>query len=265
MQTTSHLHFLKQRFLIVFAPIVVAILSVGCASVPPADVAKQSQITAFSASTNSLTATPPAWPPTWQPWIISRFNQRTQYQMVDDNGRQVLRAYSDKAASGLLQEVAIDPLLAPYLRWQWKVPKLLLGADLSVRGMDDSPVRVIVSFDGDHQKLDVEDRAVGDMVKLFSGRAMPYASLMYVWDNKLAVNTMLDNAYSSRAKMIVVESGDGRAGKWLNFSRNIVNDFKRAFGELPGQIISIAVMTDSNRTETEAIAYYGDIVLGTEP
>jgi Protein of unknown function (DUF3047) len=251
----------KQRFLITIVAIVVVLASVGCASVPRATVTKQSQISAFSAATDIATTPQSAW----QPWIISRFNQRTQYQMVDDNGKQVLRAYSDKAASGLLQEVTIDPQSAPYLRWQWKVPKLLLGADLSVRGMDDSPVRVIVSFDGDHEKLDVEDRAIGDMVKLFSGRAMPYASIMYVWDNKLAVNTMLDNAYSSRAKMIVVESGDSRAGKWLNFSRNIVNDFKRAFGELPGQIISIAVMTDSNRTETEAIAYYGDIVLGVEP
>jgi hypothetical protein len=260
MHITQPFRHRNQKMIVSLVAVIAALAFTGCASVSPPSAVKRSQVVSFS----TLDKEAPT-PLVWQPWIISRFNQRTQYQLVDDEGKRVLRAYSDKAASGLLQEVTIDPQLTPHLRWTWKVPKLLLGADLSLRGMDDSPVRVIVSFDGDHEKLDVEDRAMGDMVKLFSGRAMPYATLMYVWDNKLPVNTMLDNAYSTRAKMIVVESGESRAGQWLNFSRNIVNDYKRAFGELPGQIISIAVMTDSNRTETEAIAYYGDIALEAAP
>jgi hypothetical protein len=233
----------------------------GCATKPAATTQRApstAEITQFSAGTVSA---PP--PQQWQPWIISRFNRRTDYRIVELDGARVLKAHSMQAASGLLQEIAADPVETPYLRWQWKVPQLLPGADLSTRGMDDSPVRIIVSFDGDHGKLDVEDRAMASMVKLFSGREMPYATLMYVWDNKLPVDVMLDNAYSTRAKMIVVESGAKRTGQWLSFSRDLVNDFRRAFGEEPGKIISIGVMTDSNRTETEAIAYYGDIALAT--
>ncbi len=231
---------------------------VGCASAPSQmnDVRLSNQVAPFS----TLQLGEPL-SLSWQPWILSRFNRRTDYRVVDQDGMRVLRAHSDKAASGLLQDVVIDPITSPNLLWRWNVERLLPGANLTRRGSDDSPVRVIVSFDGDMGKLDVEDRAAAGMVKMFSGRDMPYATLMYVWDNDLPVDTLLDNAHSGRAKMIVVESGGKRTGQWLDFRRNVVNDFKRAFGEAPGRVISVGVMTDSNTTETETIAYYGDIVL----
>lgn len=200
-------------------------------------------------------------PTGWQPWIISRFNRNTAYHIVEDGGSRVLEANADSSASGVLQELAINATQYSMLSWRWRVSQLAPGADLSRRGSDDSPARVIVGFDGDRKKFDFEDRAMADMVKLFSGREMPYATLMYVWDRKLPVGTVLENAHSGRAMMIVVESGERRVGQWLGFSRNVVEDFRRAFGETPGPIISVGVMTDSNTTRSKITAYYGDIVL----
>jgi hypothetical protein len=142
---------------------------------------------------------------------------------------------------------------------------LLPNADLNRKGSDDSPVRVIVSFDGDLQKLDVEDRAMAGMVKMVSGRDMPYATLMYVWDNKMPVGTFLESPHSTRAKLIVVASGPSQLGKWVPYSRNLVADFRKAFGEAPGKIITVGVMTDTNATEADALAYYGDIVISAAP
>ncbi len=200
-------------------------------------------------------------PTGWQPWIISRFNRNTSYRIVEDGGSRVLEADADSSASGVLQELAVKTAQYPTLSWRWRVSQLAPGADLTQRGSDDSPARVIVSFDGDRKKLDFEDRAMADLVKLFSGREMPYATLMYVWDSKLPVGTVLENAHSRRAMMIVVESGEQRVGQWLSFSRNIVEDYRRAYGESPGPIISVGVMTDSNTTHSKVTAYYGDIVL----
>ena len=200
-------------------------------------------------------------PTGWQPWIISRFNRNTSYRIVEDGGYRVLEADADSSASGVLQELSVKPAQYPTLSWRWRVSQLVPGADLTQRGRDDSPARVIVSFDGDRKKLDFEDRAMADLVKLFSGREMPYATLMYVWDSKLPVGTVLENAHSGRAMMIVVESGENRVGQWLSFSRNVVEDYRRAYGELPGSIISVGVMTDSNTTHSKVTAYYGDIVL----
>jgi hypothetical protein len=237
-----------------------AALLAGCSSASTTRLgAKPDRVAAFS-----LSQLGEPHPLEWQPWVFSRFNRRTDYRVIEMDGRRVLRAQAQTAASGLLQEIEIDPLVSRHLKWHWSVPQLLPEADLSKKGSDDSPVRMIVSFDGDLAKLDVEDRAMAGMVKMVSGREMPYATLMYVWDNKLPIGTFLDSPHSSRVKLIVVESGSGRLGKWVSYSRNLVADFKRAFGEMPEKIITVGVMTDTNATEKDATAYYGDIEIATQ-
>lgn len=233
----------------------------ACASGPPAKPAVFTLSPTETVSPFSLANSGEALPTGWQPWIISRFNRKTQYRIVERDGAHVLEAFAENSASGILQDVSIEPRQYPQLSWRWRVSQLPKEADLSRRGNDDSPARVIVSFDGDKSKFDFEDRSTADLVKLFSGREMPYATLMYVWDNKLPANTLLDNAHSGRAKMIVVESGPTRVGEWLFFTRNVLEDFKRAFHELPGKIISVGVMSDSNATNSVITTQYGDISL----
>ncbi len=63
--------------------------------------------------------------------------------------------------------------------------------------------------------------------------------------------------------MVVVESGPSQIGLWIDESRNIYDDYKRAFGEEPPMINGIAIMSDTDNTKERAIAYYGDIVFMT--
>ena len=207
----------------------------------------------------SLTAVGETAPTGWQPWILSRFLAPTQYGIVEHEGERVLAARADVSASGLLQPLALAAADYPYINWRWKVPHLIAGANNASRGGDDSPVRVIVAFDGDNSKLDFEDQALGRTVKLFSGRDMPYATIQYIWENQLPPETVLENSRTSRSKMLVVESGPEHLGQWLTFRRDIRVDFQRLFGEPPGPIVFVGVMTDSNATGTKATAYYGDI------
>lgn len=198
-------------------------------------------------------------PPAWEPWVLSRFLAPTRYRIVEHEGERVLEADANVSASGLLQPLTLAASEYPYLRWRWKVPQLIPGADNASRTGDDSPVRVIVAFDGDKSKFDFEDSTLAKTVKLFSGREMPYATIQYIWENKLPPETVLDHAKTSRAKMLVVESGPQRLGQWLSFQRNVQQDYQRLFGEPPGPIIFVGIMTDSNATETHTSAYYGDI------
>lgn len=207
----------------------------------------------------SLTAVGETAPPGWQPWIISRFLARTHYGIVEHDGERVLAARADVSASGLLQPLALAAADYPYIHWRWKVPQLIPGANNASRVGDDSPVRVIVAFDGDKSKLDFEDQALSRTVKLFSGREMPYATIQYIWENRLPRETVLENARTSRSKMLVVESGPEHLGRWLTFRRDVRVDYQRLFGEPAGPIVFVGVMTDSNATGTQATAYYGDI------
>ena len=207
----------------------------------------------------SLTSTGETAPPAWEPWVLSRFLAPTKYRIVEHEGERVLEADANVSASGLLQPLALPTAEFPHLHWRWKVPQLIADADNASRTGDDSPVRVIVAFDGDKSKFDFEDSALAQTVKLFSGREMPYATIQYIWENKLPKETVIDHAKTSRAKMLVVESGPQRLGQWLSFQRNVKQDYERLFGEPPGPIIFVGVMTDSNATGAHISAYYGDI------
>jgi hypothetical protein len=61
--------------------------------------------------------------------------------------------------------------------------------------------------------------------------------------------------------MIAAESGDGQVGKWVNEERNYYLDYKRIFGEEPPKLRAVAVMTDTDDTQDESTAWYGDIFL----
>ena len=212
----------------------------------------------------SLTSIGETVPTAWEPWVLSRFLARTKYRIVEHEGERVLQADANVSASGLLQPMSFAIADYPHLHWRWKVPQLIADADNASRTADDSPVRVIVAFDGDKSKFDFEDSALAQTVKLFSGREMPYATIQYIWENKLPTETVLDNARTSRAKMLVVESGPQRLGQWINFQRNVKQDYERLFGEAPGPIIFVGVMTDSNATGSHTSAYYGDIRFSQE-
>ncbi len=207
----------------------------------------------------SMTTLGEAVPPAWEPWLLSRFLTRTNYRIIEHEGERVLEADANISASGLLQPLSITVADYPLLHWRWKVPKLIPAADNAKRHADDSPVRIIIAFDGDKSKFDFEDSALADTVKLFSGREMPYATIQYIWENKLPPETVLDHSKTSRVKMLVVESGALRLGQWINFQRNVKKDFERLFGEAPGAITFVGVMTDSNATGSHVNAYYGDI------
>ena len=64
--------------------------------------------------------------------------------------------------------------------------------------------------------------------------------------------------------MIVIESGEAKAGQWVAESRNIYEDYQKAFGDDPPPISGVAVMTDTDNTQESAVAYYGDITFRKE-
>jgi hypothetical protein len=179
--------------------------------------------------------------------------------MVKDAGQTVVKASADSSASGLRHWLKLDPAAYPLLTWRWKVNELIESADNTRKHTEDSPVRVLVTFDGEIGKLSLADRLLFDDVFLLTGRRMPYATLVYIWENRLRKGTVVPNLHTSRIKMIVAESGRDNLGRWQNVTRNVADDFKRAFGEEPGTITSVGIMTDTDNTGTKTEGFYGDI------
>jgi hypothetical protein len=197
----------------------------------------------------------------WEPVIILRTKKTTDYQLVADQNRTVLYAKAAAASSGLMQRVNIDPTEQPWIKWRWKVSNLVKTADNTQRATEDSPVRIVLGFDGDKDSVSFSDQIMFETAKLMTGREIPYATLMYIWENKAPVETIIPNSRSGRIQKLVVASGPDGIGQWRDFTRNIVEDYEKAFGEKPGRLIGVGVLTDTDNTGETAEAWYGDIRL----
>jgi hypothetical protein len=147
------------------------------------------------------------------------------------------------------------------IAWRWRVVDLISAADNQDRYSEDSPVRLMLFFDGDKRSLPARDQGLIEMAQLLAGHDVPFATLMYVWENRFARETVLSNSFTGQIKMIVVGTGRDRLGAWTAFERNYAEDYQRAFGAPPGRLIGIGLMTDTDNTGESVEAFYGDIVL----
>jgi Protein of unknown function (DUF3047) len=236
----------------------VVILLAGCAAAPVKE-APATTIARFSASASDR-----ALPRGWQPLIINRTKTPTVYRLERDPATQevVLHATADAAASGLRQRLDVDSGAWPVVRWRWRVVDLIVGADNQDRYSEDSPVRLMLFFDGDKSTLPFTEQLLMETAKLLTGHELPFSTLMYIWENRLPVGTVLPNSFTSQVKMIVAGSGaEAGLGQWKDFERNYVEDYQRAFGSPPGRLVGVGIMTDTDNTGERIEAFYGDIEL----
>lgn len=204
-------------------------------------------------------------PEGWHFYRIAPYKKNTVYRLENYQGRTVLAANSKTSASGLA--VKLNPRSAQnlWLQWEWKAAREIPQADNAQSQSDDAPLRILVAYDGNKSKLPLKEKLTFEMANLISGQEMPYATVMYIWSGKNPVDTVLNNAHTSRVKMIVVDSGWDDIGQWRKHERNLAADYKLAYGENPGNIIGIALLTDTDNTKSETRALYGDIELIRKP
>jgi hypothetical protein len=200
-------------------------------------------------------------PNNWVPMVVFRNRKKTEYQLVTDGDKTVLHAYAAGATSGLMENVSIDPNAQPWLNWKWKIGSQAKSIDNSQRPTEDSPVRIILGFDGDKDTLPFSEQILFDTAKLLTGYEFPYATLMYIWDPKAPVGSVKNSKRSSRIRTMVVENGLNTVDQWRDFTRNIVEDFQKAYGEKPGKLIGVGVLTDTDEPDETVEAWYGDIRL----
>ncbi|MDH5712221.1 MAG: DUF3047 domain-containing protein [Gammaproteobacteria bacterium] len=198
-------------------------------------------------------------PPGWKPLLFGNIDRHTAYFLTRQNNKTVVQAVSHASASGYYLKTDISPQNQPFINWQWKINRILNKGDVTSKDGDDYPARLYISFDYDKSKLEGGERLKYNIYSLLYDTPPPLAVINYIWDNHTPINTIVNNAYSNRVKMIVVQSGKQNVGRWVAEKRNIIQDYIDAFGEVPGNISAIAIMTDTDNTGESATAWYGDI------
>lgn len=192
-------------------------------------------------------------------FAFERQARQTEYSLVEDDGRTVLRARAEASTSGIIRELRVDPRVHPILAWRWKVTRLLDKSDLATKAGDDFPARLYVTFDVALERLSAGERFRIGAARMMYGPDVPVAALCYVWDTKAPAGTFAANAYTDRVRMIVMDSGPANVGRWVGHQRDVAEDFRRAFGADAPAINGVIVSTDTDNTGETAETYYGDI------
>ena len=201
-------------------------------------------------------------PAGWLPFAMRRDLRQTRYAAMHHQGRGVLHAQASSSATGLRCAVNIDPMRQGRLHFSWQAPAVPAHSNVAEPEHDDCPARLVLAFDGDERRLPLRDRLFYEQVELFTGHRLPFATLMYVWDGgQHAPESVHRNHRTQRIQYLAVESGNARTGQWLHYQRDVVADYQRVFGEQPGAITSVGVLTDGDALKLDLEAWYGDISL----
>lgn len=213
----------------------IALLSLGFSSGSEAQAA-----TVEAMPFSSLKAGEPL--PEWlNPVTFPTRWRHTEFALVEDEGRTVLRARANASTSGLGREIAIDPRRYPLLAWSWKVMNLIAKSDMGTKEGDDFPARLYVVFENRRR------------------------SLCYVWDARRPVGAIAPNAYNERVQMVVAASGAAQLRRWVAQERDWAADYRRAFGAEPPVAEGVVVSADTDNTGESAESYFGDVRFKSRP
>ena len=183
----------------------------------------------------------PGWRDAWE--LQQLGGEATSYRAVREQSGMVLRAESDHAATALYRRVDVEAR-QPSVTWRWKVESSLKHGNEKERRGDDYAARLFVIFGPE----------------LFSRNTR---SLCYVWAGQEAPGSSYRSPFADAVQTIVLQSGDANAGLWVNEAPDIAGDYRRAFGEEPAPISAIAIMVDTDNTESRVVAWFDEILLTT--
>lgn len=179
-------------------------------------------------------------------WQEKQFAGKTQYSFYNDKQKGwVIQAKSEGSASGLVREVSVDIGDTPFLNWSWRVDKLPEVTDEKTKEGDDYSARIYVIFKTGSWFWDTK-------------------ALNYVWNSSYPAGESWSNAFTGNAQMMALQSRSSPLGVWVAEKRNIQKDILECFGVELSSIEAIAIMTDTDNSDSSAVAYYGDIFFTSE-
>jgi hypothetical protein len=217
-----------------------------CAALASASWAADSSflIPPFAAAPGSIAAP-------WEPLRLPKHIARALATVSIEQGLPVLQVTAEKQAGGAFLRL---PKPSPHVRltWQWRVDRVLTTADLTRKDADDFAARVYVMFDYPTERLAYFDRLKARLARTIYDSELPLATLCYVWDNRQPRDAVFRSVYTDRVRLIVLRNAQDHTGRWVEETRDLAADFRRAFGDDPPPLIGIAFAADTDNTGEHA-------------
>jgi hypothetical protein len=195
------------------------------------------------------------------PWQVIQLDKKvspTTYRIRDWDGILAIEASAENSMALLARPVEVDLNRTPVMCWRWRVDAPLVKADMATKAGDDYAARVYVSFAMPPDELGFFLRTKLKLARSIYGDVVPDAAINYVWDNRYPVGTRKPNAYTNRTRMIVAESGEKNAGRWVVARHDVQQDMVDEFGSDAARLIQLSVASDTDNTgETSRAGFAG--------
>ena len=169
------------------------------------------------------------------------------FTVEENDGHRVLHLRSEGDSSMITKELdgTVNLKSTPVLEWNWKAVTLPTGADARNRQTDDQAAQLYVVWPRFPQEF--RSRIIG-----------------YIWDTQAPEGLVVKSQKALTVTYIVVRSGPAELGKWLTERRNVVEDYKKLYGEPPDKPGALSIAIDSDDTNSSAESFFGPIVF-TKP
>ena len=195
------------------------------------------------------------------PWRVVTLPQQdvpvTRYSFETVDGREALRIQTLGSYGNLVHE--LPSAQAPVrLRWAWRLQEPNPAVDLRVKAGDDAAVKVCLSFDLALDRVPFIERQLLKLARARTGQDLPAATLCWVWAGAEAKGALIPNVYSRRVRYIVLRNREDALTTWLEESRDVAADFRRAFGDEsaePPPLSAIIVAGDGDNTGGASLAF----------
>jgi hypothetical protein len=148
----------------------------------------------------------------------------------------------------------------PILSFSWKISDVISSANITIKHLDDAPIRILILFKEDNDRKSWIRRQI-DTFFLWAYGELPYDySMAYVWSNQKQDNDVIEGAYTHKLRSVVLDSGNDRAGQWVTHQINLYDNFIRAYGgPPPPQEAFLGILSDTDTTHSEITAWVKNI------
>tara|TARA_B100000131_G_scaffold57591_1_gene52874 strand:+ start:430 stop:1083 length:654 start_codon:yes stop_codon:yes gene_type:complete len=165
---------------------------------------------------------------------------KTKYTLGNNDNGKYIKAEANNSASGLGKELKINLNKTPFLNITWKVEKDLNGIVEDSKKGHDYAARVFV-------------------VKKTGATPLSNRAMNYVFSSNNDINTYHPSPFTKKSIDYVLSTTKEDLNEWVTVKVNVRDHFKKFHDLDLDDINGIAIMSDTDNSKLNAIAYYQNI------
>ena len=183
-------------------------------------------------------------PAGWRAYATLGGRPAYDFVLTEDGGLRALSLHARDEHSTIAREIHVDLEATPILEWSWKIVELPAGADVRARATSDLTAHVLVVWPRFPEAL--------------RSRVIAYA-----WGTTEPAGAVEQSRKTWMVTFFILRSGGESLGRWVTERRDVVEDYRRVYGEQPESPRAIAISIDTNDTHGSAAALIGPIAFTT--